>query len=534
MKYALYARKSSSSEDKQAQSIEDQLGVLRTLAAQRGLTIVAEYTEARSAKSPGDRPVFAQLINSVRSGEVDAILCWHVNRLFRNPVDFGTVSWLLQTGELKEILTPQQVHRTGDNVLLLSVESGMANQFVIDLRNVVARAMQSKVEKGIPPQLAPEGYSNNIHQRIIEADPERFTLIRKAWDLMLTGAYSVPQVLAILNNDWGYRTFPRRTRGGQPLSNSAGYRLFNNLFYTGHFLRSGLIHKGTYPPMVTLAEFERVQDILGRYGKAQAKKRIYPYTGLIRCGRCGCSVTAEVQKGHIYYHCTNARRICTKKGITQEQLDRQIMRELKSIGLDPDLEYQLLETIARYQSAPMEELQEQYKQVSRRLESCEAELGELVLMRARRLIDDMALTQGQERLKAEILQLRKSLSNLQGQLDAKHDSVLNAVNFATHVVRRFQSADTWEKRRIVQVLGASYVLTDKVLTLEKHPLLQYIADNKGAIERAIRGSESQKTGHSEPALAFGRADRTLTEFIRFALQYPFTEPTQNIVSRQTI
>ncbi len=521
MRYAIYARKSSSSEDKQAQSIEDQLGVLRTLADQRGLNVVREYTEARSAKAPGGRPVFTELIESIKAGETDAILCWHVNRLFRNPVDFGMVSWLLQTGALQEICTPHQVYRTGDNVLLLSVENGMANQYVIDLREVVERAIQSKLEKGIPPQLAPEGYLNNLHQHTIEKDPTRFDLIRKAWDLMLTGAYSVPQVISVLNEDWGYRSLQHRKHGGKPLSRAAGYRLFNNLFYTGHFLREGMVHKGCYPAMITLQEYERVQEILARQGQTQPKKRVYAYTGLIRCGQCGCMVTAEVKKGHLYYHCTNSKRLCTKKGLIEDALEKQIMRELRSICLHPDIEILLLDIIDRFESSPMQELQEQYKQVSRRLEACEEELGELVLMRARRLIDDRALAYGQEKLKGEILDLRKSLATLQTQLDAKHDSVLNAVHFATHVIAKFTAADTWAKRRIVQVLGGSYVLTEKKLTLEKHPLLQYIAENRQAIEQAILASGKQKTGSQKPAVLLGGTDATLTEFFRLALQHPF-------------
>ena len=439
-------------------------------------------------------------------------------------MDFGQVSWLLQTGDLQEICTPHQTYRTGDNVLLLSVESGMANQFVIDLRNVVTRAMDSKVEKGIPPQLAPEGYLNNIHRRTIEKDPERFDLIRKAWERMLTGAYSVPQVLDTLNNEWGYRTFQRRKRGGIPLSRTSGYRMFSNLFYTGQFLRENMVHKGSYPPMVTLEEYERVQDILARQEKAQPKKRVFAYTGLIRCGQCGLLITAEVKKGHVYYHCTNSRGTCTKKGIRQEELDRQILRELRSVHLHPDIENLLLHTIDRFESAPMLELHAQYKQVSSRLVACEAELGELVLMRARRLIDDQALAQGQERLKTEILNLRKSVATLQTQLDAKHDSVANAVHFATHVVAKFNGADVWAKRRIVQMLGGSYMLTDKALNLQKHPLLQFVAENKEAIELAIRGSGTQKTASQKAVVASGRTNGTLTELFRLAIVHPFARP----------
>ena len=524
MRYALYARKSSASEDKQAQSIDDQLGVLRTLAVQRGLTIVTEYTESGSAKAPGTRPAFEELMRAVRAGEVDAILCWHVNRLFRNPVDFGAISWMLQNGQLQEILTPHHTYRTGDNVLLLSVENGMANQYVINLREDVERAIKSKLEKGIPPQLAPEGYCNNLHLHTIEADPERFALIRKAWDLMLTGAYSVPQVIDVLTDQWGYRTFSRPRRPSKPLGRASGYRLFNNLFYTGHFLRQGMVHRGSYPAMITLAEYEQVQDLLARQGQTQPKRRVYAYTGLIRCGNCGCMITAEIKKGHLYYHCTNGKRICTKRGVTQDELDRQILRELKSVCLPADLETLLLDVIACFETAPMLALTEQYRQVSRRLESAQEEMSELVLMRARRLIDDAGLTKGQDRLKTEIAALRRSAATLQGQVDAKHDSVLNAVHFATHVVAKFERADVWAKRRIVQVLGGSYVLNEKTLTLQKHPLLDYIADEKEAIEQAIRSSGKQKTALKKAAVAFGGTNATLTELFRLSLLHSFTRP----------
>ncbi len=118
MRYLLYARKSSESEDKQAQSIDDQVNELRKLAQQRGLEVVGELTEAKSAKSPGGRPVFAELVARLQSGQADAILCWHVNRLFRNPIDFGAISWMLQTGALQEIHTPHQIHSSTLSPLL--------------------------------------------------------------------------------------------------------------------------------------------------------------------------------------------------------------------------------------------------------------------------------------------------------------------------------------------------------------------------------------------------------------------------------
>ena len=37
----------------------------------------------------------------IESGKVDAILCWKIDRLTRNPVDGGQIQWLLQNNKIK-------------------------------------------------------------------------------------------------------------------------------------------------------------------------------------------------------------------------------------------------------------------------------------------------------------------------------------------------------------------------------------------------------------------------------------------------
>ena len=50
--YFLYSRKSSESEDRQVQSIDDQVGRLKELAKTLDIKIKHIYTEAKTAKKP--------------------------------------------------------------------------------------------------------------------------------------------------------------------------------------------------------------------------------------------------------------------------------------------------------------------------------------------------------------------------------------------------------------------------------------------------------------------------------------------------
>src|SRR3989344_4017534 len=206
IKYFMYARKSSESEDLQVQSIDDQVNRLKQLAADLELNVIKIYTEAKSAKKPHSRPIFDEILKRIERGEAGGIFCWQINRLTRNPIDSGKLSWLLQQGILKSIQTIDRQYLPDDNVLLFNVESGMANQFIIDLRKNSKRGMEGKADRGWLPSRAPVGYLNDKLEHTIIEDPERFHLIRRMWDLMLTGNYTPAQIREIANKEWGFRT----------------------------------------------------------------------------------------------------------------------------------------------------------------------------------------------------------------------------------------------------------------------------------------------------------------------------------------
>src|SRR3989344_2346705 len=146
MRY-LYARKSIDVEDKQVLSIEAQLSELRALAKCEGLEITEEFIEKRSAKQPG-RPIFSDMMSRIQKGEAQGIVCWKIDRLARNPVDGGQIQWLLQNSTIAHIQTHDRAYYPTDNVLMMSMEFGMANQFIRDLSVNTARGLRAKARRG--------------------------------------------------------------------------------------------------------------------------------------------------------------------------------------------------------------------------------------------------------------------------------------------------------------------------------------------------------------------------------------------------
>ena len=85
IRYILYARKSSESEDRQALSLDSQEGVLKELAQRYNLALAEILREAHSAKAPNEREVFSQMIRKIKTGKAQGIICWKLDRLARNP-----------------------------------------------------------------------------------------------------------------------------------------------------------------------------------------------------------------------------------------------------------------------------------------------------------------------------------------------------------------------------------------------------------------------------------------------------------------
>lgn len=157
MKFIIYCRKSTDSEDRQVLSLESQENELRALAKAKGLQVVEVLIESKSAKKAG-RPVFNDMLKMIERGKVDGIICWKLDRLARNMRDGGVIIDLLQNGIIKEIHTHEGVHRPSDNVLLMSVNLGMANQYIRDLSENVKRGMTlwNKSKKYFCKQIKPE------------------------------------------------------------------------------------------------------------------------------------------------------------------------------------------------------------------------------------------------------------------------------------------------------------------------------------------------------------------------------------------
>ncbi|MFA6096853.1 MAG: recombinase family protein [Candidatus Paceibacterota bacterium] len=502
IKYFLYARKSSESDDRQVQSIDDQINKLKELAKDSDLEIIKVLTESKSAKQPNNRPIFENMLAQIEKGKAQGILCWQINRLSRNPVDSGKINWMLQQGTIKSIQTIDKQYLPEDNVLMFSMESGMSNQFILDLRKNTKRGLEGKVQRGEFPAKAPQGYTNDVINKTIIKDPERFELIKKMWSLMLTGSCPPSKILDIANNEWGYRTKKTKRAGARPMSQSELYRIFNDPFYYGYFKYKGKISKGIHEPMITIEEFERVQELFGRKDRPQQKTHEFSFTGIIRCGHCGCLITAEEKRKFIkctqkyanytYYRCTRRKRElnCQEPAITMKNLEEQIIKEIDKYTIPLGFKDWALEVLKVDNGKEIERRNQSYEMLNNTYLSLQKQLDNLTNLRLRDLIDDDDFIKRKEELQNEVTKARERLNQNQDRGQNWIELIERAFNFAVYAREKFiTTKDLQIKREILSALGQVYTLKSGELSIEPSRWLISISNLNKIAENETRALE---------------------------------------------
>jgi DNA invertase Pin-like site-specific DNA recombinase len=513
--YFIYCRKSSEAEDRQVLSIESQIRELRDTATKLNLPVAEVLTEAKSAKAPG-RPVFNAMMQRLYKGEAAGIICWKLDRLARNPVDGGTIIWAIKQNGIR-VLTPAQQYGQGDdNVILMYIEFGMAQKYIDDLSKNVKRGLKTKVEKGWYPGQAPLGYANDLTrakgEKRVSKDPRRFRQLRRMWELMLTGLYTPPRILGIATSEWGFRARLNRNSDSGLFSRSGIYRIFTNPFYYGWFefpRGSGRWYKGGHEPMVTEAEYDRVQVLLGRDGNPRPiAHRTFAFTGLVRCGGCGSPVTAEEKHQLIcercrfkfayrrhetcprcgvmitdmrspmflhytYYHCTRSKNPdCTERSVRVDQLEKQIDSFLGGIQISEQFKAYAIKHLHVLHDKEIAAREQELKSQHHAYKECLHRIDSLLKLKTSPGNADGSLLSDEEygRQRFELLKEKARLEELQQDFGHRVEQWVKlseqTFEFACSARERFAKGTFQDKKGILAALGSNLTLKGKKLFIE--------------------------------------------------------------------
>ena len=476
-KFFLYARKSTDVEDKQVLSIEAQITELRAFAKLNNLNVVEEFVEKQSAKIPG-RPIFGEMIKRIEHGEADGILAWHPDRLARNSVDGGQIIYLIDCGRITALKFPQfWFEPTPQGKFMLNIAFGQSKYYVDSLSENTKRGLRQKVRRGEYPSVAPIGYINDVRNKSIVVDRKKARIIRQAFELYAKGNSRLEDI----SNFLAQRGV--MSRGEKKIHKTRATFILSNPFYTGLFKYGGELHEGKYEPIITKKLIDSAQEILRQRGKPRHKQKNEPqaFCGLISCAECGMMITAEKQKGHIYYRCTKKKVKCAQRYVREEELDRQLSSLIQKVSLRPDWAEKLLAMAEKDKAVSAQSVSAFVLESQNKIRAIQTKLQRLL---------DGYLEQDIKReiyreQKAILLSEKKSLDEKMARIEQKQNDWLepfqNWIKVATTLVKIARDNNLLQKKVVAkEIFGSNLRLASRAVRGE--PVFPYLS--------ALRAAES--------------------------------------------
>lgn len=525
---SIYKRKSQEDKKRQVLSLETQEDICNDLVSFWNIKVKDTFSESKSAKTPGKRPKFDALMQSIEKGEIDVIICWKIDRLVRNMKEGGWVIDLLQREKLKAIITKDKVFLPEDNTIITAIEMAGATEFSAELTRKVHEGNAKKARKGIPNNYAILGYLNNKHKeqgkRDWRDDPKRWTHLKIALDKILNQGWTPYKTFLWLKNEVKLTTPKHKTQGGNLISSSAFYRFLKRTEIAGFRYYKGEKMKlnGCITPMITEDEYWRLQKRLGLKGIKRTPKTVSTYSGYIKspegyyctpeavnrvtcdckhkfsikkntvCGKCGLDVsqmkTPIFYHRKYYYNCERKRRKLKAKGVVEKELDDLILRLAESISMDAE--------IIEWSQYYINEMED--KEIKERQAMIDANTDYVQQLEKRKLrlknafLDGVFSIEEYQAERSRIEELEHQTSQDYSQNIRWKDLLLSLINLGAETRCIWKNGDIEQKRMVLARFQSNLIWDEEKLSIYKPKWLETLIFGLNEVNAEIRVIEPKK------------------------------------------
>jgi DNA invertase Pin-like site-specific DNA recombinase len=355
----LYVRISDDPEGTE-KGVDRQEADCRAYAEAQGLTVAEVFREndtsafkQRTIVLPSGekvrrvvRPKFRAMLRLLAAGGADVLVAYDLDRAVRDPRDLEDLIDAKVLHGFTVTSTTGSLRLDSDaDVAMARVLVAMANKSSADTaRRVKRAARQQALEGKWHGGRAPFGYV--MGESTLAVIPERAALVREAAERVLAG-----ESVYVITRTWNERG-ERTVNGGlwnesllvRILRNPAlkGLRSYRPVRPDGSQDREGepeLLTQGNWAPILAPELWDRVNSVMAerraRHRARVGAKRVYPFSGIIRCARCG---TAMRRQGPSYVCLNGQRGVCSRRvngDEIEELIEDALMSVFAQVSLDP-------------------------------------------------------------------------------------------------------------------------------------------------------------------------------------------------------
>ena len=331
----IYTRVSTKNQAEEGYSLAGQEKDCKIFAEMNNYSVSKVFVEKGESAKTQDRTELQNLMKFCVANKknIDAIIIWKIDRLTRDVKDFYNLQDFFAKLNIKVLFARENNGDSAGDKLTRNL-MGVLAQYENDQKSErVTNGMKTAFLQGHWMWKAPIGYL--MKNGNVEPDPKTAHHIKKIFKLFSTGLYQQTQIIKIMADD------------GLKINTNRLCRLLKNPIYSGYIYKKGWSEepiRGIFEPLISEAEFKKVQDILnGKKPVITAHKRNnpeFPLRQFITCPNCNQPLTGSKSKGrkerYAYYHCHH-KDCCINFRIRKEKLEKIFVDYLKFIKPEQDL-----------------------------------------------------------------------------------------------------------------------------------------------------------------------------------------------------
>jgi len=285
---AIYARISSDPDDTRL-GVERQLADCRALAVRKGWVVVREYVDNDiSASGAKRRPQYRQMLEDIKTGDVDAVIVWADDRLHRQPKELEEFFEIIDAAGIKDLATV-----SGD--MDLSTDDGKLKARIL---GAVAANESAKLTRRIRrkhEELAQTGKLSGGGHRPYGFEDDRLTI-------RLDEAQTIKELASRVLSGDSLRSMCRdlderrlSTITGAPWTPHVLRRMLMSARISGQREHLGeIVGPAEWPGIITPADTARLRSVLGDpRRRTNRSPRRYLLAGMLRCQLCGATLVAR-------------------------------------------------------------------------------------------------------------------------------------------------------------------------------------------------------------------------------------------------
>lgn len=300
MRAAIYTRISLDKTGEGA-GVERQREDCLALCAERGWDAV-EYSDNDTSATKGVRENYQRMLADIRSGLIDAVVVWHLDRLHRQPIELEQFIALADEKKLALATVTGEVDLSNDDGVFYARMMGIVAAKEVSRKAArQKRALKQRAQQGKGWGTRAFGYTDDDHLEQTEAQA-----VREAFTSVIHGG-SLGSI-ATRWNEAGLLT----AKGGNEWKGSSVRRVLLNPRYAGIREYEGQHYPAVWPAIVTEDVWKAVVGILTNPSRRvnNSRVRVHLLTALAVCGLCkgrmGVGTSGEKKRIRIVYSCKNS------------------------------------------------------------------------------------------------------------------------------------------------------------------------------------------------------------------------------------